>query len=246
MKFTEGYWLRSESVQASYASQAFIVEEIPGGMRVIAPERVIRDRAGALDVSVITIEFTAYSENDIEVRAVHYQAYDRKEPRFHLHKQPCEVKVRITDTEAVMETEKVRVRVDRVNWGYHFEAGGKRLTSCGFRNLGYMRMNKKPATMFARDNYMAEDFTPYMLTELSLEPGECVYGFGEQFTSFVKNGQVVECWNEDGGTASQVAYKTVPFYMTDRGYGIFVDHTGPVAFEVASEKVEYTGFSVEG
>lgn len=246
MKFTEGYWLRSENVHASYASQAFIVEEIPNGMRIVAPEKVIRDRADALNVSTITIDFIAYSENDIMVKAVHYQAYDKKEPRFHLHKQPCEVKVTITDTEAVMETAKVTVRVDRVNWGYRFEAGGKKLTSCGFRNLGYMRMNKKPATMFARENYMAEDFTPYMLTELSLEPGECVYGFGEQFTSFVKNGQVVECWNEDGGTASQVAYKTVPFYMTNRGYGIFVDHSGPVAFEVASEKVECTGFSVEG
>jgi alpha-D-xyloside xylohydrolase len=100
--------------------------------------------------------------------------------------------------------------------------------------------------MFARENYLSENFTPYMMTELSLAPGECVYGFGEQFTSFVKNGQVVECWNEDGGTASQVAYKNIPFYMTDRGYGIFVDHSGPVAFEVASEKVEYVGFSIEG
>lgn len=33
MKFTEGYWLRSENVQASYASQAFDVQKIAGGMR---------------------------------------------------------------------------------------------------------------------------------------------------------------------------------------------------------------------
>ena len=41
MKFTEGYWLRSENVQASYASQAFDVQKIAGGMRVVAPERPI-------------------------------------------------------------------------------------------------------------------------------------------------------------------------------------------------------------
>lgn len=246
MKFTEGYWLRSENVQASYASQAFTVEEIEGGMRVVAPERPILDRGDAMNISTITVDFVACGMGDIMVKAVHYQAYDKKEPRFPLHKSPCNVKVTVTDKEAVMETEEVTVRVNRESWEYRFEAGGKVLTSCGFRNLGYMRMNKRPATMFARDNYLAEDFDPYMLTELSLSPGECVYGFGEQFTSFVKNGQVVECWNEDGGTASQVAYKTVPFYMTNRGYGIFVDHTGPVAFEVASEKVEYVGFSVDG
>ena len=30
---------------------------------------------------------------------------------------------------------------------------------------------------------------PYMVAELSLKAGERVYGFGEQFTAFVKNGQ---------------------------------------------------------
>lgn len=246
MKFTEGYWLRSEDVQASYASYAFSVEEIPGGMRVVASERVIRNRADAMNISTITIEFTAAGENDILVKAVHYQAYDRKEPRFPLHEKNVPVRVTITDREAVMETKDVTVRVNREEWSYQFEAGGKVITSCGFRNLGYMRVGKEPSTMFARENYLSERFTPYMMTELSLSPGECVYGFGEQFTSFVKNGQVVECWNEDGGTSSQVAYKNIPFYMTDKGYGVFVDHSGPVSFEVASEKVEYVGFSIEG
>ena len=31
--------------------------------------------------------------------------------------------------------------------------------------------------------------------------------WGERFTAFVKNGQVVDIWNEDGGTASQISYK---------------------------------------
>ena len=32
--------------------------------------------------------------------------------------------------------------------------------------------------------------------------------------------------------------------MTNQGYGIFVDYTGNVSFEVASDKVEYVGMSV--
>ncbi len=85
-----------------------------------------------------------------------------------------------------------------------------------------------------------------MVTELSLGVGECVYGFGERFTPFVKNGQTVETWNEDGGTASQLSYKCVPFYMTNHGYGVLVDHSDNVSFEVGSEKVEYVGFCVPG
>ena len=93
---------------------------------------------------------------------------------------------------------------------------------------------------------MAAQYQPYMVTELSLAPGECVYGLGERFTAFVKNGQVVDIWNEDGGTASQISYKNIPFYVTSKHYGVFVDHSDHVSFEVASEKVENVGFSVKG
>ena len=116
MKFTEGYWLRSENVQASYASQAFDVQKIAGGMRVVAPERPILSRADAVNVSTITVDFIARGDGDIEVRAVHYQAYDRKEPRFPLHEKICEATVEITDKEAVMTAGEVTVRVNRTAW----------------------------------------------------------------------------------------------------------------------------------
>ena len=45
--------------------------------------------------------------------------------------------------------------------------------------------------------------------------GETVYGLGERFGPFVKNGQTVDIWNADGGTASEQAYKNVPFYLTN-------------------------------
>lgn len=96
--------------------------------------------------------------------------------------------------------------------------------------------------MFPADNYMMENGKPYMVNELSLQVGENVYGFGERFTSFVKNGQVVDTWNEDGGTASQVAYKSVPFYMTNKGYGIYVDHTDNVSLRLPVKKWNIGGF----
>ena len=54
------------------------------------------------------------------------------------------------------------------------------------------------------------------------------------------------CGTRDGGTASEIAYKNVPFYITSKGYGVLVDNEGDAAFEVASEKVERVQFSVEG
>ncbi|KAK7461359.1 hypothetical protein VKT23_008537 [Stygiomarasmius scandens] len=84
----------------------------------------------------------------------------------------------------------------------------------------------------------------YLNTELNLSPGELVYGFGEQFGAFVKNGQVMRVWNQDGGTSSDQAYKCVPFYITNRNYGVFINHPGEVEVEVGSEKVSRVGMSV--
>jgi alpha-glucosidase (family GH31 glycosyl hydrolase) len=59
-------------------------------------------------------------------------------------------------------------------------------------------------------------------------------------------GQTVSVWNRDGGTSSEQAYKCVPFYLTNRGYGVFINHPGEVEVEVASEKVSRVGVSVAG
>lgn len=51
-------------------------------------------------------------------------------------------------------------------------------------------------------------------------------------------------WNSDGGTCSEQAYKCVPFYLSSKGYGVFVNHPGEVEFEMGSEKLSRVGFSV--
>ena len=246
MKFTDGYWLRSENVQASYASQAFTVEKIPNGMRIAAPERPITSRADALDVAVLYIDIVSAGHNDIAMTTSHYMAYDAKEPRFELTQNPDPVTVDVNETEAVLTAGDMTVRVNRKTCAILFEAEGRVLTGTGFRNIGYMRVDKKPAPLRMDPHYFEQNYQPYMLTELSVKPGETIYGFGERFTPFVKNGQTVNIWHEDGGTASDIGYKNIPFYMSSEGYGVFTDHTGPVSYEVCSEKVGYVGCSVPG
>ena len=86
----------------------------------------------------------------------------------------------------------------------------------------------------------------YVHEQLDIGVGTHVYGLGERFGPLVKNGQTVEIWNADGGTSSEQAYKNVPFYLTDAGYGVFVNEPGHVSFEVGSETVQRVQFSVEG
>src|SRR5690625_6255743 len=86
----------------------------------------------------------------------------------------------------------------------------------------------------------------YVQTHLGLSVGELGYGLGERFGLLVKNGQTVDIWQSDGGTSSEQAYKNVPFYLTNRGYGVLVNHPEHVSFEVGSEAVEQVQFSVAG
>ncbi|KAL7424945.1 hypothetical protein Q5752_000632 [Cryptotrichosporon argae] len=86
----------------------------------------------------------------------------------------------------------------------------------------------------------------FMLAEVTLSVGETVYGLGERFGPFVKNGQNVGIWNQDGGTSSEQAYKNVPFYLSSQGYGLFVNHSEEVEFEIGREKCSKIGVSVRG
>jgi alpha-D-xyloside xylohydrolase len=67
------------------------------------------------------------------------------------------------------------------------------------------------------------------------EPDEHYYGFGEKFTDFDKRGQRIEMWHYDAyGVHSERSYKNVPFFVSTRGYGVFVDSHTPVRFDMAS------------
>lgn len=116
-------------------------------------------------------------------------------------------------------------------WHVEFLAHGRTLTSSGPKGMGIMRD--------------AATGGHYLREQLNLGVGTSVYGLGERFGPLVKNGQVVDIWNADGGTATEQAYKNVPFYLTDAGYGVFVDHPGKVSFEVGSEAVSRVQFSAE-
>ena len=105
MKFTEGYWLPSEKANASHAMQAYEVEQIPGGMRILATTRPIEHRGMTLNLPTITVEFVAHTPDTISMEAWHYEAYDNKVPSFDKTESVYEdVTVTINEDEAVLDT----------------------------------------------------------------------------------------------------------------------------------------------
>lgn len=144
MKFTEGYWLRSERANALYATEAYRVEKIPGGMSVLATARQVKSLDDTVDMPALWITFVAYSPATIRVKAWHYEAFDGHVPEFEKQESIWEnVSVKITEEEALLDTGLIQVRLDRKAFRYTFEKDGRILTSCGFRNLGYIRWDRQ-------------------------------------------------------------------------------------------------------
>jgi alpha-D-xyloside xylohydrolase len=232
MKFTDGYWQMRPGVTPHYAAQVHDVTIAVDTLTVSAPVGKLRERGHSVNQPLLTIEFSSPMENVIRARVVHHKGIHPRKPEFTVYEQQKPHVLLSNDEEAATLTSgDLSVRVSKASdWLVEYRGGDKVLTSSGWRALGFVD-------------------TPggrYVHEQLSLGVGECVYGLGERFTAFVKNGQVVDMWNQDGGTSSEQAYKNVPFYLTNRGYGIFVNHPGQVSFEVASEKVERVQFSVPG
>jgi len=232
MKFTDGNWMMQKGVRANYAAEAYDVEASVGSLRIYAATRPIRHRGDTLEGPLLTLDLTSPMPDVICVRAVNLIGEKQVGPEFPLFEDPqSKAEAAFTDGTATLTSGKLTARVSQKNWGIDFLVDGQIVTRSPDRGTGLMTV---------------EESGPFMMNQLTLGVGECVYGLGERFASFVKNGQVVDTWNRDGGTGSDQAYKCVPFYMTNRGYGVFVNHPGDVSFEVASEKVSRVQFSVPG
>lgn len=59
MKFTDGYWLMREGVDAAYPAEAYDVVSQPDSLTVYAPTQRIRHRGDTLKGPLLTIHFSS-------------------------------------------------------------------------------------------------------------------------------------------------------------------------------------------
>jgi alpha-D-xyloside xylohydrolase len=237
VKFTDGYWLMRPGVRPSYPQPGGDVETGADRLTVHAPAVRERHRGDSLKGPVVTVTLSSPAPEVVRVRVQHYAGEAQTGPRFPVLAQNApDVSVHVDDDEAVLTSGRLSARVDRGEaFRLSFHADGRELTGSGFKAMALLDTD---SAVFGAGHFVRE--------QLDLAVGEAVYGLGERFGPLVKNGQSVDVWNADGGTSSEQAYKNIPFYLTDGGYGVFVDHPGKVSFEVGSEVNSRVSFSVAG
>src|SRR5258707_1709293 len=113
-----------------------------------------------------------------------------------------------------------------------YGADGRQLLSQNYTDITAVRL-KLTVLPFG---FSKVNGTPVAFHEtFTAEPDEHFFGFGEKFTNFDKRGQRITTWNADcGGAHSERSYKNVPFFLSSRGYGLFVDSTNAVTFDMAA------------
>ncbi len=234
MKFTDGNWMIRKGFTVMGAVQPHEIELDPEGLTAYAAPRPLQGRGSMLDTMLLTVRFFSPLPGVIGIRLMHHMGEVERGPAFSLFSVPGNdhLSVEETDGVAILRSGGVSVRISSgEEWRVDFFENNRRLTGSASKSMAYIRD--------------AND-TAYVREELELDIGECLYGLGERFTPFVKNGQTVDIWNADGGTSTEQAYKNIPFYISSKGYGVLVNHPGRVSFELASEKVKKAQFSVPG
>ena len=242
MKFSNGCWLQKEGCSCFAPQEVYFTKIEERKVTLLAPTIHIVTRGDTLGCINLTMEITSPAPDIFRVRTYHFKGAVVETPAFDLElteELPLEVE---DDEEKIKITSgSMSLVITKKTWSMTYMRGNEVITKSAGKDLALMKMNFKGYTYDKGDE---ED--TYIRQMLSLSVGELVYGMGERFTPFVKNGQSVDIWNEDGGTSTEQSYKNIPFYITNKGYGVLVNHPERVSFEVATEMVTRTEFSVKG
>ncbi|OPJ64426.1 alpha-xylosidase [Clostridium oryzae] len=255
MKVADGFWLNKKGYEVKYASQPYEIEISKNAIKVLATPGVIENRGMTLGGPNLEITYSSTSENIIKVNVTHFSGGLDNVPHFELNEDTGYIpNINETDDYVELVSGDTKVVIKKgTEWSVQYYYKDRHLTGGAWRSTTYVKESKFTANarMALQEddeffNYPQDPHTVYLREQLKTDIGECIYGFGEKFTPFVKNGQTVEIWNSDGGTCSDQSYKNIPFYISSKSYGVFVNSTDKVSFEVMSDTVSKVTFAVPG
>ena len=242
MKFSNGCWLHKEGTEVFSPAEVYFTKNEGNQVKLCAPTHKINHRGDTLGGPNLTLRISAPALEVLRVRTNHYMGVVNKGPEFEIEiDETSNLVVEDLEDTLIVRSGSLRVEINKKSWKMIFYRGDEKVTDSGWRDLAYVKTDWKG---IAYDDGKEHD--TYMRERLSLSVGELIYGMGERFTPFVRNGQSIDIWNEDGGTSTEQSYKNIPFYISNKGYGVFVNHPEKVSFEVSSEMVKKVQFSVPG
>lgn len=111
-----------------------------------------------------------------------------------------------------------------------YDASGRLLTKTFHR-----RDNDETYTPVVPFSFVrrSSDYSRSVAAVFTLSPNEKIFGLGESFKGFDKRGQKVVLWTDDAnGVQNEGMYKPIPFFMSNRGYGMFMHTSSPITCDI--------------
>ncbi|MFB6252658.1 MAG: alpha-xylosidase [Halobellus sp.] len=234
-------WLALSAVLATEFDEAFTFD---CGVSAPSAEHPSPDRGFPLSVQFLREDAVRLlfrpnpeaSSTDCSPLDLPYDEYARDPP----------VAVDSSDDAVELSTDGLSFEIDRGTAAFTVSRDGDRLLDTGIEvanNRGEFRVPPMGYEETVVDNYPLEVTRTGFSTRS--DPAESFLGLGEQFTAFEKSGQRVETSVAQAhGTNSDETYAPVPFFLSDRGYGVLVETTADVTFDFGHETPDVTAIDV--
>lgn len=242
MKFSNGCWLQKRGCSFFAPEEVYFVHIETNRVTICAPTNHIYGRGNTLGGINLTIVITSPAKSVLRVQTSHHLGSIQKYPEFDLlQKEEQNLCTKETPETITITSGTLSLVITKNPWSMTYLRDGEVITKSTGKDLALIK------TDWHGEYYDQGDHSEtYIRQQLSLGVSEYIYGLGERFTPYIKNGQTVECTNADGGTSTEQSYKNIPFFISNKGYGVLVNHPETVSFEIASEMVTRTSFTVAG
>lgn len=231
MKYLNGNWLVRDGYAINYGQSIYDSKIERNKLTLWIPFKEITNPGMTLDDGMLTVEVSAPRKNIINIKIINFKGAIDHSPNFKLN-ESADYK-----PEIIEKKDRFIIRSDKTS-----------LEITKGKQVKFIYLYEDNFKAEVVDRSIARIFDPHGQVHMSnsfvLQPGEKIYGLGERFSNFVKNGQEVEIWNKDGGTETTQSYKNIPLYLSNRNYGILVDTPEKVSYEIASQQVDRVEFSV--
>ncbi len=157
----------------------------------------------------------------------------------------CQVDLEEDDLCYRLQTGKLSLHIYKNDFRIElYDTNGNRITRSGGRtDNGFGVAYDAYPLGFVRDKRHKHW---YAVESFELSHDESIYGLGEHFGRINKVGETLRLWIHEGvGNTSGRIYKSVPFYVSTRGYGVFFNQTHPMTFWVGTKEKSKVQVAVE-
>lgn len=220
MQFTDGLWAVKEGYTIEYPKEIADIDFSDSGITLLAPYHTQEKRLDTVGCGILTINISAIGANIFSVKIANHRGSRVAKATLELNRSIVKPVSSETETEYIYTSSLLEVHFNKSGeWGLSFYYSGRFLTATELGGMAHI---------------ISADGSTYMREQFRLSENEYIYGLGEQPGPIARNGGSFEIWNEDAGVRCGRSAKTSPFFISSRGYGVLVNSTECVSFEIGN------------